>query len=497
MTKKRPHQGMTLLLSGVLALTALPLSGTQTHAADSVSVNTYESAILSEMQAASPYNVYNLTGFSTGNIGGGIIPETDSRYKKVYNATDLAQALRKNSGIKVIEIMNDLDLGWNELPAAAKTSPFAAHNAPLTHPVHKKTGVSKLSIDGFDGLTIFSANGAKIKHTGITVKRSSNLIIRNLEFDELWEWDEASKGDYDKNDWDYLTIEGASSKVWIDHCTFNKAYDGIVDVKKGSSGVTISWSYFRGDNGNSGSWVRQQIEAMEASKSAYPMYNYLRSSAVGMTMEDIIAISSGQKKTHLVGATEFASDNADLEVTLHHNYYLDIQDRMPRLRGGNAHAYNIVMDASGLAAAKKRITPAMEKAITSKGYHFTVTSNGAISTEDGALLVEKSRIMDVASPIRNNQADPTDASYTGKIRALDTIYVNDGKTFRGDSDSAGSPLAPYPAPAKPFSWNRFSTLPYNYQTDDPATLVTRLLAADGAGSGKLGWAKENWLLTRY
>lgn len=127
--------------------------------------------------------------------------------------------------------MNDLNLGWNELPAAAQTSPFAEHNDALTHPVLKQTGVSKLTIDGFNGLTIFSANGATIKHAAISVKRSQNVIIRNLEFDELWEWDESSKGDYDKNDWDYITLE-ETSKVWIDHCTFHKAYDGLVDSKK-------------------------------------------------------------------------------------------------------------------------------------------------------------------------------------------------------------------------------------------------------------------------
>ena len=55
----------------------------------------------------------------------------------------------------------------------------------------------------------------------------------------------STKGNYDKNDWDYLTIEGASSKVWVDHCTFHKAYDGMLDVKKGSNGVTVSWSAFR------------------------------------------------------------------------------------------------------------------------------------------------------------------------------------------------------------------------------------------------------------
>lgn len=440
---------------------------------------------------------YTLTGFGFDNTGGGTITETDSRYKKVYTAVDLAEALKKGSDIKVIEIMNDLDLGWNELPDAAKIAPFKAHNAALTHPVLKKTGVSKLYIENFDGLTIFSANGAKIKHAGLIIKRSSNLIIRNLEFDELWEWDEATKGNYDKNDWDYITIEGASSKVWIDHCTFNKAYDGVVDVKKGSNGVTVSWSYFRGDDRSKNSWVTQQIEAMESNPSAYPMYAYLRSSSVGLSKQDVIAIASGQKKSHLIGATEFASDNANLEITLHHNYYEDIQDRMPRLRGGNAHAYNIVMDSADLYETKKLITSSMAKAIKAKGYHFDITSNGAISTEDGALLIEKSEIIGISSPIRNNQADANNANYTGKIEALDVIYTFNGKTYRGDSTTAESPLAPYPASTKAFSWNGFSSLPYSYSPDDPSTLRERLTGSGGAGAGQLNWDKSNWLSTSY
>nr|WP_223192405.1 family 16 glycoside hydrolase [Paenibacillus sedimenti] len=440
---------------------------------------------------------YSLTGFSAGNTGGGSIEETDARYKKVFNATDLAAALKKGSGIKVIEIMNDLNLGWNEIPATAQVSPFASHNSALTHPVLKTTGVSKISIDSFNGLTIFSTNGAKIKHAALSVKYSSNVIIRNLEFDELWEWDEATKGNYDKNDWDYITVEGASQKVWIDHCTFNKAYDGLLDVKKGSNGVTVSWSTFKGDDQSANSWVTRQIDAMEANQSAYPMYAYLRSSAVGLSKDDIIAIAAGQKKGHLVGATEFASDNANLQVTLHHNYYENIQDRMPRLRAGNVHAYNIVMDNSGTRAAKKKLTSAMEKALSSKGYHFGVTSNGAISTEDGAVLLEKSQIIDVISPVRNNQADPSDARYTGKIQAVDTIYSLDGSTFRGSSDTEGSPLAPVPAPVKTFSWNGFTSLPYSYTADDPSTLKTRLIASNGSGAGKLNMSKENWLLTSY
>lgn len=442
-------------------------------------------------------STYNLAGFAIGNTGGGNIPETDALYKKVYNATDLAVALKKGSGFKVIEIMNDLDLGWNEIPAAAQVSPFVVHNSALTHPVLKTTGVSKIYIDSFNGLTIFSANGSKIKHASFVVKYSSNLIIRNLEFDELWEWDESTKGNYDKNDWDYLTIEGASSKVWVDHCTFHKAYDGVLDVKKGSNGVTVSWSSFLPDDQSANSWVTQQIDAMEADLSSFPMYAYLRSSEIGLSKADIIAIAAGQKKGHLVGATALATDNADLEVTLHHNYYKDMQDRMPRLRGGNAHVYNIVMDNAAAWAAKKKITSAMETALAGKGYHFGVTSNGAISTENGAVLVENSQIIDVAYPLRNNQTDPTDATYTGKIRAVNTQYTLDGSSYTGDSETAGSPLAPVPAPVKAFSWNGFSTLPYSYTPDPVSTLKTRLTAADGAGAAKLNWTKVNWLSTSY
>lgn len=439
---------------------------------------------------------YNLAGFSEGNTGGGSISESDSQYFKVYNAEDLAKALKKGSKYKVIEIMNDLDLGWNEIPVAARNSPLSSHNSALTHPVLIKTGVSKVTIDSFNGLTIFSANGATMKHAAFTFKNSSNVIVRNLEFDELWEWDESSKGNYDRNDWDYITIEN-SHKVWIDHCTFHKSYDGLVDVKKGSSGVTISWSSFVGDDRSSNSWVTQQINAMEANKSAYPMYQYLRSSSVGLSKDDIIAIASSQKKGHLIGATEFAADNAALEVTLHHNYYQDIQDRMPRLRGGNAHAYNIVMDNEGARNAKNLLTSAMAKAISSKGYHFGITSNGAISTEGGSVLLENSVIIDVVYPLRNNQTDANNSKYTGKIAAIDTIYSLDGTTFRGNSDTPNSPLSAVPASIQSFSWNGFTTLPYSYTMDEPTHLKARLTAPNGAGSGTLSWSTENWLNTNY
>lgn len=450
--------------------------------------------LASSAASAAVQREYDLTGFAAagGTAGGGSLAESDSQYVKVYNAEQLGVALKRRSTVKVVEIMNDLSLGWNEISASARTAPFYAHNAPSTHPVLLQTGVSKIELDGFDGLTIFSRNGAKIKHAAFVIKRSNNVVIRNLEFDELWEWDELSKGDYDKKDWDYITLE-ASSNIWIDHCTFNKAYDGVVDSKKGTSGVTISWSLFRGDNGSANGWVGQQINAMESNRNAYPMYNYLR--GLGLTTQDIIAISAGQKKGHLVGANELAADNSQLTITLHHNYYKDMMDRLPRLRGGNAHVYNIVADSSQAHAASARLTDTMKQSLASKGYKFGVTSNGAIATENGAVLVESSSFIDVQYPLRNNQKDPSKPQYTGKIRALNTMYSMNGSSFKGSSDTPGSPLAPIPAPIIAFSWNGFSVLPYSYTAVQPETLAGRLTSSQGAGAGKLQWSSAQWLQT--
>lgn len=93
----------------------------------------------------------------------------------------------------------------------------------------------------------FFQGGYSLKHVAVDINGSENIIIRNIRFDELWEWDEETEGDYDVNDWDYVTVEGGSDQIWIDHCTFHKAYDGVVDIKTDKTtetNVTISWCEF-------------------------------------------------------------------------------------------------------------------------------------------------------------------------------------------------------------------------------------------------------------
>ncbi|MGA2787904.1 MAG: immunoglobulin domain-containing protein [Verrucomicrobiota bacterium] len=464
-------------------------------------------------------SAYNLTGFAQSTTGGGVIATNDPAYVQVFTPLDLANALQsayKTAGsVKVIEIMNDLSLGWNEVGAAVQAvGPFRENATPLLHPVLLTVGESLIDIKPKSGLTIFSANGATIKHCNFNIKSCHNVIVRNLKFDENWEWDESTKGQYDRNDWDFITVGngGAVSNLWVDHCTFTKSYDGLLDTKAGCSAITISWCRYIGDDGatNTNSWVWQQINYLEKSPSSYPMYNFLRSN--GFSTTNIVTIMQAHDKTHLAGQNDLDSNNATISMTFHH-LWIGVWDRcVPRLRAGNVHDYNIYVDDTQVLAAKRLrdfiVTTVVNLNRSSSNamkntYDFDPPVNGTISTENGAILVEKSVYIDCLWPLRNNQTDPSNPAYTGKIKALDCIYQFDSTTLRGNSTDLGSPMGPFQAPIIPFSWNPASgapggQLPYTYTPDDPSQLQNIVTSPTaGAGAGVLTWDKTNWLMTTY
>jgi pectate lyase len=507
--------------SSTLTLTNVQVAADGSYtltASNSVGTATSDAAVLAVTTAIPVVNsAYNLVGFGQATIGGGVIAETNSAYRKVTNALDLANAILsayKTAGsVKVIEIMTNLDLGWNEIGSAVQnlaSSPFRAHATPKLHPRLLITGVSLIDIKPKSGLTIFSANGSTLQHACFNIKSTANIIVRNLKFDEMWEWDEATKGQYDQNDWDFIDLGngGAVSNIWVDHCTFTKTYDGILDTKAGSSGITISWCKYVGDDGaiNTNSFVWQQINALEASLASgtNKMYTFLRTH--GFSTTDIVTIIQGHDKTHLAGSNNLDPQNSTISMTFHHLWFNSVWDRcVPRLRAGNVHDYNIYADDTLVLAAKRlRDTRATAMSTANQNtlnntYSFRPPINGSISTENGAILVEKSVYIDCLTPLRNNQTDPSNPQYTGKIKALDTIYQMDSTTIRGNSTDPGNPLGPFQAPIIAFSWNLpANQLPYSYNMDDPSQLQAIITSPTaGAGAGVLIWAKTNWLITSY
>lgn len=438
----------------------------------------------------------SLEGFAslafTSNI---IMSPDDSRYYHVYTPSDFYRAITdKNS--KVIEIMNDLDLGHLSFSQSerANSNFFAKSVLPSVHPTLVASGISRIRIQDRNGsnknagLVIFSNNGSTIKHAGFIIKRVDNLIIRNLKFLELWEWDEATKGDYDKNDWDYITLEECNG-VWIDHCTFGKSYDGLIDAKEGCQNITISWCKFITEP----DFVRIQMEYLEQHIDNYPMYRFFRDQ--GISLEDMIKIAIPQKKGHLIGSGELNDKNNIQTLTIHNCYYEDLQDRLTRLRGGDAHLYNIYQNCNNSYEAKKRRDTYQ---IASSNYKFGITSQSIISTENGAILLENAILEGVIDSVRNNQKSGYPSQYTGKIKVLNSIYKLGNVCFRGGSDELNSPFKSKQVSMLSFSWNNFTTLPYQYQIfplDDLKVLLND--AQYGCGSGVIQWIAREWLKITY
>ena len=369
-------------------------------------------------------DAYTQEGYaqSANTTGGGLLKESSKNYYTVDNAEDFLKAIQsvKKSGMaSVIELTADIALGDKEVNNFQDYSAFiTAHKqAPLTHPTLLKTGVSMLKLENMSNLTIYSKNGAKITHTCVDITGSNNIIIRNIEFDEIWEWDDETQGGYDRNDWDYMTIEKGSFDIWIDHCTFYKAYDGVIDIKTptDSSNVTISWCEFLPASEDN-VFFDAMMNIMRDNPDNYPYYKHLLEE--GMTDRQIYNYAYGQKKTHLLGQSDKDTSAKNITATFANNYYKNSMDRMPRLRYGTAHVYNCIMDAQDLRDMRLDIENTAGSTLAQK-----IVSNGASSNCGAHMLLENCYMSGMTNVLISGNGE----SSAGYINAVNTIYKLDNK----------------------------------------------------------------------
>ncbi|MFF2732127.1 polysaccharide lyase family 1 protein [Streptomyces sp. NPDC058008] len=157
---------------------------------------------------------------------------------------------------------------------------------------------------------------ATIVGASLQVKNVSNVIVRNLTFEDTYDcfpqWDptDGDKGAWN-SEYDNLVVYG-SSHVWVDHNTFSdgdrpdadqpsyfgqifQQHDGLFDIVRGADLVTVSWN-----------------------------------------------ILKDHDKTMLIGNSDGAgaSDRGKLRVTLHHNLFKEVKERAPRVRFGQVDSYN-------------------------------------------------------------------------------------------------------------------------------------------------------------
>ena len=178
-----------------------------------------------------------------------------------------------------------------------------------------------------DNVTILGAaagatlRGAWFDLRGTATAKRRNIIIRNLIFEDVIDcfpaWTPsrnadgsfAGTGAWD-SEYDAISLRDTEN-VWIDHNEFRdrttldaslptyfgakyQVHDGLVDITNASDLVTVSWNRFLDHD-----------------------------------------------KTMLIGSSDSAPlDAGKLRVTLHHNHFENLGQRVPRVRYGQVHVYN-------------------------------------------------------------------------------------------------------------------------------------------------------------
>ena len=347
------------------------------------------------------------------------IEKTDNNYANVRNVQELEKALLNNQ-IQLIEISEDIDLGYNVIKNQLSTNQiFKKHNIPLTHPKLIETGVSKLNIENKENLILYSNNGSKILHCNIKINNSKNIKIENLLFEELWEWDEETKAEYDRNDWDYITIEN-SEKICIRNCEFSKSYDGITDIKN-SKDITIEYCKVNEIDIND-YFYNEQFIYLEENKNNYPMYQFLREY---LSYEEIKELCSYQFKVYTIGEVERVNKKCT-NIVIHDSLYLNVKTRLPLIRNGTAHIYNIYADSTKISDLMKKLVNEGTFYIIKEKYSKFISLNayGIISVEKAYVLSENTVYNGAKYPYTNYRKNLDESSGRIKIKNDNKITRN-------------------------------------------------------------------------
>lgn len=248
-------------------------------------------------------------------------------------------------------------------------------------------------------------SGGQLSLSGVT-----NVVIRNLTIENACDyfpsWYQSSENNFN-SEFDNLLVS-TSTWVWIDHCTFSDGqassyykvdtvnhanldwvtYDGLIDVVRGSDYVTISWN---------------RIE--------------------------------NHDKTMLFGNSDSsAQDRGKLNITVHHNYFSGVKQRLPRVRFGKVHIYNNLYENIG-------------------GYAIGVGDNSRIYSEKNIFY-----------------------SRATSIKAMDDTsnegYIWDEGSLNADSSKLDTPAL--------VGWNPSDIYPY--AIDDVNVLITLIQAGAGVGN---------------
>lgn len=373
-----------------------------------------------------------------------------------YSTVEYEQTLTKASTVHVIEITADLDLGYNKIKdlGAANTFENWDKNKRLegatdvyADPDMKEAGISKIKVENTTDLLIYSKNGSKLTHCGFGVSSCKNVVFRNLNMDEIWMWEDSTStsptikvGDYDSFGWAYFKVS-FSEGIWIDHCTFGKSFDGQIDYSNpvyntmgtyskapykatGSNGLHISFCDFKSGSDDKNGYLYKMMDRIEKEYQAYESdpdgYEYTKASCryyfairdAGLTFDEILhGIAIPQKKAFLWGDSgDSYKYNKYLQVSMNACTIKDIEDRLPKVRGGMAYVYNTSVDNTeyhSYLSLLNSVQSAVQRA--NSKYKLANVSQGILAGLDASVYLESVVYKGINSYLKNN--DSTNSNY--------------------------------------------------------------------------------------
>ena len=454
-------------------------------------------------------------GYVRGKIGDFSEYEGTSAYRKVKTADELLQAIvdakyhytnvwddetdtytqvpatgytedNFEGTVHVIEIENDLNLGYNKIQNKHGIVDNFASKADSLAPylsfsdMFVENGISQIKIENTSNLLIYSKNGAKLTHCGFKLTSDTNVVFRNLEFDEMWQWEDAPTkdasaiGDYDWFGWAYFKI-AFCGYIWIDHCTFGKSYDGQIDYSNpvyaanagvafrapygadGGNGLHISWCNFNAGSDDEDGYLYKMMEAIEEDYQAakddpekdcnYLYYKALRDG--GASFEDILyGIAIPQKKGFLCGddAKQDKEDytyNLSLQVSFANCKFTNLEDRLPKVRGGNAYMYNCVVDSSQYYSYRTTLrakNAAGKVSAVNSSWKCGLVSQGIVCGSGASVKAENCIFRGIEYLLKNNDSKATGEYQKGGYQLVNCSYQKgkNDSVYVGSSSDTGA-----------------------------------------------------------
>ena len=473
-------------------------------------------------------------------------------YTNTWNETEkkVEQTLIKEGSVHVIEIMNDLNLGYFKLGTQEKATNLVTDFASKMNNLKEylcmsemllENGISQIKIENTSNLLIYSKNGAKITHCGFKLTSDTNVVFRNLSFDELWQWEDApintsSKiGDYDWFGWAYFKIAFCGF-IWIDHCSFGKSYDGQIDYSNpvydanagtafrapyganGENGLHISWCKFNSGSDDENGYLYKMMAKIEQEyqegKNNYLYYNALRNANISFE-EILYGIAIPQKKGFLCGddATFSGSyDTADdynfnlkLKISFANCIFKNIEDRLPKLRGGNAYLYNCLVDSSEYHEYRTILQSKNAKTVVSRvksDWKCALVSQGIVCGNGGSVKAENTIFRGIETLLKHNDTKNVSPYVDGGFELTNCSYQRQktGIIYTGSSSDSNTPFVssiPSKLNTDNFSWKTENNLPPFEITGISLEALEEVLNNEIYGCGTLDTLKQMFLKSTY